>query len=269
MPDYGKYTTIQVVKQDRVAQVILNRPEALNAVDRVMHRELENLWLELAEDGEVNAIVLTGAGRAFSAGGDLRGMKARLESPAENFAHIRRIQRGALALVENMLEVEQPIIAAVNGAATGLGVTIALLCDIIIASEQARFGDTHVRAGLAAGDGGAAIWPLLVGIHRAKEFLMTGDIISAREAERIGLVNKVVPHEELMPTSLALAQRLAQGPIWAIKWTKVSLNKWLKFATNMVVPTSLALEGHTMATEDHLEAVNAFLEKRQPQFRGQ
>src|SRR5919109_3669979 len=188
MPDYSRYQTLKIDWADQVATVTLNRPAALNAVNEQMHTELETLFAEVAYDDAINAVVLTGAGRAFCAGGDIKGMDSRLR---EGSARIPL--RGAKRLIQNMLEVEQPLIGAINGDAVGLGATLALFCDIIIAAENARFGDTHIKVGLVAGDGGAVIWPLLVGVAKAKELLFTGDLIDAREAERIGLINRVVP----------------------------------------------------------------------------
>lgn len=268
MSDASRYQFVRLATEDAVAVVTLDRPDALNAVNWELHRDLENVWLDLAADDTVRAVVLTGAGRAFSAGGDLRRMLARATNPEERDPYARRIQGAAYQLVERMLNVPQPIIAAVNGAATGLGATLALCCDLVVASDQARIGDTHVRAGLVAGDGGALIWPWLVGMQRAKQYLLTGDLLDAREAERIGLVNQVVPHEDLLPTALALARRLADGAPWAIRWTKAALNTWLKFGATLIMPMALAYEGHTMLTRDHAEAVQAFLEKRAPRFVG-
>ena len=182
---------------------------------------------------------------------------------------VRRIPlRGAKRLIQNMLEMEQPIIGAINGDAVGLGATLALFCDIIIADERARFGDTHIKVGLVAGDGGAIVWPLLVGVARAKEFLLTGDLITATEAERIGLVNRVVPAGQAYTEGLVLAKRLAAGPTRAIRWTKLALNKRLKDEVNLVLDTSLAVETLSMATDDHREAARAFVEKRPPRFTG-
>jgi enoyl-CoA hydratase len=155
-----------------------------------------------------------------------------------------------------------------NGVASGLGATIALFCDIIIAAKTARIGDPHVRVGIVAGDGGCVIWPLLVGPARAKEYLLTGDLVNAEEAERIGLINRVVAPEELYPTALALAQRLAAGAPKAIGWTKLSVNRWLKEGLNLIMDASLGLEWITFGTEDHREAVDAFLEKREPKYKG-
>jgi enoyl-CoA hydratase len=183
-----------------------------------------------------------------------------------------RLKRSPLSyagrLIRNLIEVEQPIIAAVNGHAIGLGATIALFCDTIIASEQAKIGDPHVKVGLVAGDGGAVIWPLLCGLARAKEYLMTGDLMSATEAERIGLINHVVPPDEVMPRAMELAQRLANGPAKAIRWTKMACNKRLRDEVNLALEAGLAAETISMFTEDHKEATRAFVEKRAPKFKG-
>ncbi len=260
MVDYSRYRFIKVEKENRVATLTLNRPEALNAIMDEMHGELEDVFVDLARDDEANVIVVTGAGRAFCAGGDVKGMKM------DTFARVA--MAGARRLIHNMLDVEKPMIAALNGDAIGLGATIALFCDIVFAAENARIGDPHVRVGLVAGDGGAVIWPLLVGLAKAKEILLTGDLISATEAERIGLINRVVPIEELHSTAMALANRLASGPTWAIRWTKTALNKRLRDEVNLVFDLSISAERMTMATQDHREAVRAFSEKRAPQFKG-
>ena len=265
MADYSTYEFIKVEKADRVATVTLNRPDALNAVTTALHHELELIWLDLAADQDVNAIILTGAGRAFCAGGDVKGMSSG------SFTGVSK-GRGPITaangrrLVQNILEVEQPIIGAINGDAVGLGATIALLCDITVASEKARFADTHVKVGVVAGDGGAVIWPLLIGPHRAKEFLMRGNFINGAEAGRIGMVNYAVPPEQVMPKARELAQELADGPTWAIRWSKLAVNKWLKEQANLIMDASLAYEMMTFKTQDHQEAVKAFIEKRKPNF---
>jgi len=263
--DYSRYKLIKVEKDDKIAVFTLNRPEALNAINAELHTELEDIFADVAQDNEVNVVVLTGAGRAFCSGGDVKGMDARqFDDPLKARVPLRYGKR----LIHNMIEVEQPIIAAVNGDAVGLGATLALFCDIIIASEKARFGDPHVRVGLVAGDGGAVIWPLLCGVAKAKEYLMTGDLISAAEAERIGLINHAVPPGEVVPKAMELAHRLANGPTRAIRWTKLACNKRLRDEVNLVLDASLAVETISMLTEDHREAARAFVEKRSPKFKG-
>jgi enoyl-CoA hydratase len=265
MADYSKYEALKIDKADRIATVTLNRPDSLNAVNPVMHRELCTIWLDLAVDDEVNAIILTGAGRAFCAGGDVKGMANRGGS-SEGRQRTLMTPAEARRIVENMLDVEQPIIGAINGDAVGLGATIALLTDITVVSEKARFADTHVRVGIVAGDGGAVIWPLLIGPHRAKEFLMRGHFINGAEAGRIGMVNYAVPPEQVMAKSRELAQELADGPTWAIRWSKLAVNKWLKQQANLILDASLAYEMMTFGTEDQKEAARAFVEKRKPHF---
>ncbi|MFQ5873631.1 MAG: enoyl-CoA hydratase/isomerase family protein [Dehalococcoidia bacterium] len=268
MADYRNFQTIKVEIEDTIAVITLNRPEALNAVDHQMHLEIESVLEKVAEDTSVNVLVLTGAGRAFSAGGDIKAMKARAEVPKAQRDYVNNfIMQGPRKLIRNLLEVQQPIIAALNGDAIGLGATLALFSDIIIASKEARIGDPHVRVGIVAGDGGAAIWPLLTSLSKAKELLLTGDLITASEAERLGLVNKVVLTGEVMSEAMALARRLASGPTLAIRWTKMALNKRLRDQVNLVLDASLATEGLTFISEDHREAVEAFLDKRQPKFR--
>ncbi|MCI0849534.1 MAG: enoyl-CoA hydratase/isomerase family protein [Chloroflexi bacterium] len=266
MADYSSYQAITVQNDGKVATVTLNRPERLNAISHEMHDELEGFFGSVNNDAEINAIILTGAGRAFCAGGDMSdaGGPKQEDAPPVPVTFGRSPRK----LILNMLEVEAPIIAAVNGVAVGLGATLALLADVIIASENARLADTHVKMGLVAGDGGAVIWPLLVGVHRAKEYLLTGDFISATEAERIGLINHVVPPEELMAKAQDIAGRLAAGPMWAMRWTKASINKVIRERMNLILDTSLAYEALSSATDDHREAASSFFEKREPKFTG-
>ena len=259
--DYSDYEFLKVEVADRVATITINRPDSLNAVNNVVHHELEQIWLDVRADHDVNAIILTGAGRAFCAGGDVKGMAGGGRGPIAA-SNGRR-------LVDNFLDVEQPVIGAINGDAIGLGATLALLCDITVVSEKARFADTHVKVGIVAGDGGAVIWPLLIGPHRAKEFLMRGNFISGAEAARIGMVNYAVAPEQVMSKARELAQELADGPTWAIRWSKLAVNKWLKQQSNLIMDASLAYEMMTFNTKDHQEAVKAFVEKRKPDFVGQ
>jgi enoyl-CoA hydratase len=260
--DYSRYHALSCERQDTVLIVSLNRPEALNVINAALHTELSHIFADIALDQETNAVVLTGKGRAFSAGGDIKWFQDMTPPQLEAlFTEARKI-------IVDLLEVQQPMIAAVNGPATGLGATLALFCDVIFAADNARIGDPHVRVGVVAGDGGAVIWPWLVGAARAKEFLLTGDLLTAAEAEGIGLINRVVPAEQLMATALALAQRLATGPTQAIRGTKVSVNKILRETANLVLDTSLALEKHCFSNADHKEAIQAFVEKREPKFTG-
>ncbi|MDE0720882.1 MAG: enoyl-CoA hydratase-related protein [Dehalococcoidia bacterium] len=267
MPDYN-YETLWVEQDQSVLTITLNRPERLNAVDRTMHRELETVFGEVAIDPSVSAIIVTGSGRGFCSGGDVRAMDERSSTNVIQQRPMGAVSQSGRRILHNMLWVEQPIVCALNGVAAGLGATIALFCDIIYASEEARIGDTHVKAGLVAGDGGAVIWPLLVGVAKAKELLMTGDIIDATEAERIGLVNKVVPHDQLMTEVMGLARRLANGPALAIRGTKHAINKKILNDLNLALDVGLVLEERSARHPDHTEAAKSFVEKRTPQYKG-
>ncbi len=264
MLDQANYETIKIEKRGMVAVLTLNRPERLNAVNPAMHSELTSVFSDVQADGDVRAAVITGAGRGFCSGGDFGSDRASREPPRTGLSTMQEARR----IVDNLLDCEKPIVAAVNGAAVGLGATVALLCDVVIAAESARFGDTHVRMGITAGDGGAVIWPLLVGVNKAKHYLMTGDLMSAREAADLGLVNRVVDDGEALNAGLAEAERLAAGAPYAVQSTKVAVNKLIKAVSNLVLPLSLSLEEVSMTKEDHREAVKAFQEKREPRFTG-
>ena len=179
--DYSQYRDILVEKRNRVMTITLNAPDRLNAFTGPMHNALSRIWDDVNDDPDVHVVVLTGAGRAFSAGGNVVAMQQKIDYLEAWDAGMPEAKR----IVFRMLECDKPIIARVNGHAVGLGATVALLCDIIIAADSAKIGDPHVNAGLVAGDGGALIWPQLVGFARAKEYLLTGDMKSAAEAERI------------------------------------------------------------------------------------
>lgn len=255
------YETILIEKREDLAILTLNRPERLNAVNGAMHSELSTVFADVQADTDVRAAVLTGAGRGFCAGGDFSGASMASKTGLTMMQEARLI-------VDRMLDLEKPLIAAVNGAAVGLGATIALCCDVVIAAENARFGDPHVKMGITAGDGGAVIWPLLIGVNRAKYWLMTGDLMPANAAMDLGLVNRVVPEGQALAEAEALARRLAAGAPYAVQSTKVSVNKIIKAVSNLVLPLSLALEEISMSKEDHREAVRAFQEKREPKFTG-
>ncbi|MGO9265742.1 MAG: enoyl-CoA hydratase-related protein [Candidatus Binataceae bacterium] len=264
MVDYSGYEYLKIEVANRVATVTINRPQQLNAVNAALHHEFEQIWLELAEDRDVNAILLTGAGKAFSVGGDITSR----DKPTKNKGRGGRriVMADGRRVIENMLDVEQPIVAAINGDALGFAANVALLCDITVAAETAKLADTHVALGAVAGDGGAVIWPLLIGPNRAKEYLMLGDSMTGADAARIGLVNYAVPTEQVLPKAREFAQRLADGPTWAIRWSKLAVNKWLKQQANLIMDTGLAYEALTLTTQDHKEAVKALVEKRKPNF---
>ena len=267
MIDYSRYQCLKIEKADRLATVTLNQPETGNRIEHRFHMELQDIWADLARDGEVNAILLTGSCKYFSVGGNIKGMQDRPGGDVFEAGAMLE-PSGGRRIVQNILDCEQPIICAINGDCMGLAATVALLCDITVAAETARIADPHVKIGLVAGDGGAVIWPMLVGPNRAKEFLMRGNLISGADAARMGLVNYAVPQDQVLPKARALAQELADGPTWAIRWTKLSVNKAIKEQFNLIMDTSYALEMSTFQTSDHREAVKAFVEKRKPRFTG-
>ena len=266
-PDYGRYRHIAVVRENGIATLTLNEPNNRNAIHAEMHAELERVWLDLASDQSVNIIVFTGAGKTFSAGGDIKRMASRFGTD-EGWQYSLEIPAATKRLFQNILEVGQPIIAAVNGDAVGLGATLALFSDVAIIADSAKFGDSHVKVGLVAGDGGAVIWPLLVGPARAKEFLMRGKLINGTEAHELGLVNHVVPTAEVMERALAIAQELNALPPLAVRWTKLSVNKWIKHQLNLILDASIAYEMLSINSKDHHEAAMSFIEKRPGVFKG-
>lgn len=262
---YKNYEHIEFSLNDRVMTVSLNRPERLNAISHELHEELGSVFIDLAKDDAVDVIVLRGNGKAFSAGGDLKAMQEHMQqvgSPGHymSFSTAKRI-------VYSLLDLEKPIIAQVHGPCYGLGATIALLCDVVFMAESSSIGDPHVQAGVVAGDGGAVIWPQLVGYARAKEFLMTGDPIPAPRAEQIGLVNHVVADAQLDQAVQSFATRLAAGSQQAIRWTKVSVNIGLRQLAHSILDASLAYELVTMRSPDHAHAITAFSQKMKPNFK--
>ncbi|WP_164516601.1 enoyl-CoA hydratase-related protein [Minwuia thermotolerans] len=260
---YDDYECISFSRDGKILTVTLNRPDVLNAVNARLHTELSTLFYDLQRD-EAEIVVLTGAGKAFCAGGDIDWMQEGIDEPAgfETTAY------EAKQIVFGLLDLEKPIICRLNGDAVGLGATIALFCDIIIAADTARIGDPHVSVGLVAGDGGAVIWPQLIGYARAKEYLMTGKLVGAAEAAGMGLVNHAVAADALDAEVDKMAKRLAGGASKAIRWTKVSVNIGLKQLAHSIMDTSISYELMSNLTEDHQEAVNAFREKRRPNFTG-
>ncbi|WP_420606469.1 enoyl-CoA hydratase/isomerase family protein [Novosphingopyxis sp.] len=267
MSRYKSFEHLRIAIDERIATVTINRPEALNAINVDVHKELERIWAVIDADPDVDAVIVTGAGRAFSSGGDIKKMRDRAGTE-EGLHHALSIPAGNRRIMHGILDLQQPVIAAVNGDVTGLGATIALLCDAMIIAEDARIGDTHVVAGLVAGDGGAVVWPLMVGPQRAKEFLMTGKLITGAEAVASGLGNAAVPADQVIDEARAMAGRMLRHPKWAVRWTKLAINKQIRQQLNLVLDAGLGYELATLFTEDHKEAAQAFAEKRKPQFKG-
>ena len=261
--NYDAYETLSFRRRQCILTVTLDRPDKLNAVNAAMHDELSRVFYDIAVDDDSDIVVLTGAGRAFSAGGDMDWLEAMVDDRAA----WERTRVEAKRIVLGLLDCEKPIIAKINGAAVGLGATVALFSDVIFAAESARIADPHVSVGLVAGDGGALIWPQLIGYARAKEYLMTGDRLSAQKAEAIGLINHCVPDDELDAVVDAFADRLAAGATRAIRYTKIAVNIGLRQIAHALMDASIAYESMTNETADHREAIRAFLEKRAPNFR--
>ncbi len=229
---------LRVEARGAVRILTLNRPAALNAADAALHGRLARVWAELAADEGAGAIVLTGAGKAFSGGGDL-DLLSRMTGDEKLRAEI---MVEAAEIVRGMTSVRVPIIAAVNGPAVGLGCSLASMCDLVVMEEQAYFADPHVALGLVAADGGALTWPLLTSLLRAKEFILLGDRLSAADALSLGLANRVVPQGEALPTALALAERMAALPPQSVRETKALLNRALSRAVDAWLGDALARE---------------------------
>ena len=263
--NYEKYECFQASYQGRVLTLIMNRPDDMNAVNKVMHDELGGIFYDAQLDDDADVIVLTGAGRAFSAGGDLAMMKRIADGSDEPFLRLVDAKR----IVFSLLDLEKPIISAVNGHAMGLGATIALLCDTIFMSSKAKIGDPHVKIGVVAGDGGCVIWPQLIGYARAKEFLLTGKLLSATDAATMGLINYAVPTEQLDEKVNEIVQELLFSPRWAVRYTKTVMNLPLRELATKITDAAVAYEMYTNLMVDRKESVAAFQEKRAPNLTGE
>ena len=260
--DYADFEHLRFDRRDDgVLVVTIDRPEVLNAANFRLHRELSDVWAVFDADPAARVAVVTGSGRAFSAGGDF----SLIEEMTTSYDMVMMQLRDALAIVQRMIETDKPIISAINGAAVGAGLAVGLLADISIISETARIGDGHVRLGVGAGDHAAIIWPLLCGMAKAKYYLLTAEFLDGREAERIGLVSRCVREEEVVPTALSIAEKLAGGGQHALRWTKRSLNGWLRTAMP-IFEHSLALEMLGFMGPDAAEGVAATRDKRPPVF---
>ena len=251
----------QVDREGPVPIFTLNRPEVLNATNDLLQWELTQIWQTIAADPQTKVAVVTGKGRAFSAGGDMEMVERNATDPRR----LARTVQEATDLVYNMINLDKPVISAINGVAVGAGLVVAILADISIIGENVRFTDGHTKLGVVAGDHAAIIWPLLCGMAKAKYYLMTSDFIDGKEAERIGLVSLCVPSDQLLPKALEVADKLALGSQQAIRWTKRSLNNWLRMA-GPIFDQSIALEMLTFMGEDVREGVQAIREKRAPRF---
>lgn len=256
--------TIRVARDGDVLRATIDRPDdPRNAVDAALHRDLTELFARLRSETEARAVLLSGAGSAFSAGGDFAWFPA-LQDPGA----LEHLRLDARRLIDDLLDVPLPIVGAINGHAVGLGASIALLCDVVVMAESATIADPHVRVGLVAGDGGTVIWPAVLGPARAKEHLLLGDPLTAVDAERLGLVNRVVPAAEVRDVALGFARRLAAAAPLAVRGTKFAVNAQLRSALLASFDVATALELSTFHSRDHAEAVDAARERRPPRFEG-
>jgi len=253
---------IVMEKKDSVATIVISRPEVLNALDKETILELQKAVEDVRDDENVKVVVITGVGRAFIAGADVAWMRDR--SPLEMREFLQLVQ----SVFNGIENLEKPVIAAINGYALGGGCELAMACDIRIASEDARFGQLEINLGIMPGGGGTQRLPRLVGVGRAKELILTGDMIDAKEAERVGLVNKVVLPDKLESATKELASKLAMKGQVAIKFIKDAINKGLKTNIKMGMAYEAELCSMLFTTEDQKEGMTAFLEKRKPVFKG-
>ena len=260
--DYAEYQHLTFDRRPSgVVLVTINRPEAMNATNARLHWELTQVWLTIDGDPAARVALVTGAGRAFSAGGDM----SLVEEMAGNAAAVARTIREASDLVYNLINLDKPVVSAINGAAVGAGLVVALLADVSIVAETARITDGHTRLGVAAGDHAAIIWPLLCGMAKAKYYLLTADFLDGKEAERIGLVSLCAPADKVLEKAWDVAGKLAQGSQLAIRYTKRALNNWLRQA-GPIFDQSLALEMLTFMQPDARGGFRAIREKRAPAF---
>jgi enoyl-CoA hydratase len=259
---YAKYARLKFQRPaERVLEIVLDTPGRLNATDAKMHEELAYVWRDIDADPDISVAMIRGAGKAFSAGGDL----ALVEDMANDFETLTRVWREAREMVYNIINCSKPLVSAMHGPAVGAGLVCGLLADVSIAAKTARIIDGHTRLGVAAGDHAAIIWPLLCGMAKAKYYLLLCEPLSGEEAERIGLVSLAVEEDELFETALNVARKLAAGSPTAIRWTKQALNNWLR----MMGPTfdnSIALEFLGFTGPDVREGLASLKEKRAPRF---
>ncbi len=260
--DYAHYQQLSFERRDNgVLLITLDRPEKYNATDERMHGELARVWHDVSKDPDTRAVVITGAGKAFSAGGDL-AMVERMAGDHEAVAHMLDEMS---EMVYGIVNCDKPVVSAINGVAVGAGTVVGLLADISICAEDAKIGDGHVKLGVAAGDHAAIVWPLLAGLAKSKYYLLTGEMVTGAEAERIGLVSKSVPREQVLDEALRVADVLGTGSQRAIRWTKRALNSWIRDA-GPIFDQSAAYEMLSFMTPDVVEGYTALREKRAPVF---
>jgi enoyl-CoA hydratase len=260
----SNYECLRFEYRGRALWITMQGAGSVNAVTRSLHEELSRAFDDAQQDPDCDLVVLTGSGNAFCAGGDMAWFQQMIDDPGE----FRALMPEAKRIIHSMLALEKPLVCRLNGDAVGLGASLALLCDMVVADAGARIGDPHVKAGLVAADGGSIMWPQLIGYARAKEFLLTGDLLTAGEAAAMGLINRAVPSDRLDAEVESLVARVLANPRWAVRWTKASINLPLRDLAARISDAAFAYEELTNATADRQEAVTAFLEKRKPAFTG-
>lgn len=258
---YESYEALLIERRGRVLVVTMNNPP-LNPMTPRLHYELSTIFRDIQRDDEAAVVVLTGADRGFSAGGNINSLIAGLDDQERWQRGIREIRE----IIFGMLDLAKPIIGRINGHAMGLGSSLAVLCDITYAAEGAKIADTHIKLGLVPGDGGALIWPMLIGLPRAMEYLLTGDVLTAAKAAEIGLINHAVPLDELDARVYEMADRLAAMPALALTATKRAIAMQRNRMVKDLLEAHLGLETLTHLDADHREAALAFRDKREPQF---
>lgn len=262
---FTNYSALRIETRNRVLYITINGQGSMNAVDAQLHEELARVFRDAQCDPGSDIVVLTASGKAFCAGADMKWLQDLVDRPGT----FPQIAVEAKLIINGMLELEKPLICRLNGTAAGLGATLAVLCDIVIADENARIGDPHVKVGLVAADGGSILWPQLIGFARAKEYLLTGDMLTAREAAALGLVNHAVPASELDAKVQEIVGRIQANPRWAVRWTKAAINIPLRDLANRVSDAALAYENLSNMTADRREAMASMLEKRPPRYTGE
>jgi enoyl-CoA hydratase len=263
--DFSKYETLKFARRGRILYVTFNQPDQLNSFAGHSHVELSEVFSEIGDDRESDIVVLSGEGRAFSAGGNVIAMQTLRDSPVDFYRSIREAKR----VVYSLLDCDKPIIAKVNGDAIGLGATVALFCDVVFAADEARLADPHNNIGLTTGDGGQIIWPHLIGYARAKHYLLTGEKINGKKAAEIGLIHASLPRDQLDAAVDEYADMMAALPAQSLRWSKATINIPLKQLAHSLMDTGMAYEAlASLTTEDHGEAIRSFAEKRKPKFSG-
>ena len=257
------YKSLRLEIDGHIARLTLNRPESLNAIDEEMHSDLLDAVLRIRGDANIRAVLLRGEGKAFSAGGDLNEVVSLQADVAKRMRMCETGQR----IIQALIDIQVPVVVSLHGDAMGLGASVALAGDIIVACKTARIGDPHVKVGLVAGDGGVLFWPASMGMHRARRYLLTGDLLPAEEAWRFGLVTDLTETaEECAALAEKLVAKVAALPPIAVRGTKKSLNALMKARANEAFELSMAYEFTSGGSEDILEAVKAFKEKRKPVY---